>query len=180
MNFRNDSILLIPRPLKPYVNCVCGPYKIYEFVENSGAMRWKLLANFGQPDYEMRFPPIITPMKNEQFIFHPRWTLRNYVHVRNLIDTIEFWNISTTFIRMPLELPFNLTENLAYLWIFKLWLFQKNKRYFYGCFRMILRRDLTDTRECAQKVRDVVVVALKSPLFCEFVPNKRFITKWGP
>ena len=103
----------------------------------------------------MKFPPIITPLKNGTFIFYPRWTLENYVHVRNPIDTMEYWKISPNFIRMPLELPFNLTENLEYLWIFKLWLFRKKiNRYFYSRFRiMILRRGSKDTPKISKFFR---------------------------
>ena len=114
----NDTILLLLSPDLPDCS-VCHGFRIYEHVEKNGTMVWDHLGIFGDPRYDLVFPPVIKSLKNGKFIFSPQLT-RQPSNGNCSFDALEVWEKNETLIRSTLELPINFPRKIQSLWIVQL------------------------------------------------------------
>ena len=81
--------LIISTTFNSWDNCeTCRRFKIYEKIEESGAMKWSYVGNFGLVEYGVLFPPVIQPIRKRKFILFPQ-EIKQY-HKRNMINITSF------------------------------------------------------------------------------------------
>ena len=120
--FRDDKIFWISVDKSRY-HSDFYPTTIYEILEINGTFHIDSVSNFGSFRQIFQFfPPVLTPMRNEKYIFYPQFVESITSEPISFIE-VEEWEITqglNTSVWSFINFPFNFPSEAEQLWIFKL------------------------------------------------------------